>query len=321
MGENDNRSIAIACQGGGSHTAFTAGVLKRILKENKKQYEITSLSGTSGGAICAMLAWYGLLTNDKDKSIRLLDSFWTDLSANSFQDMLLNWWVVWTSRMNGVVPTLEISPYYYPPWAQEYMKGVLEKHVEFNKIKMLVDSNPSCPDLFVGAVDVLSGKFKVFQNAEIGADAILASAAIPTFLRAVNIDSKVYWDGLFSQNPPVRDFIGDEIHTKPDEIWVIQINPQNRLYEPKSVEEIVDRRNELAGNLSLYQEIDFIEAVNKWVEAGYLPDNKYKHIDVRWIGTPDGNLDIASKLDRSPQFIRYMMAYGEKQAEDFLAHY
>lgn len=223
--------------------------------------------------------------------------------------------------MNGVVPTLEISPYYYPPWAQEYMKGVLEKHVEFNKIKMLVDSNPSCPDLFVGAVDVLSGKFKVFQNAEIGADAILASAAIPTFLRAVNIDSKVYWDGLFSQNPPVRDFIGDEIHTKPDEIWVIQINPQNRLYEPKSVEEIVDRRNELAGNLSLYQEIDFIEAVNKWVEAGYLPDNKYKHIDVRWIGTPDGNLDIASKLDRSPQFIRYMMAYGEKQAEDFLAHY
>lgn len=89
MGENDNRSIAIACQGGGSHTAFTAGVLKRILKENKKQYEITSLSGTSGGAICAMLAWYGLLTNDKDKSIRLLDSFWTDLSANSFQDMLL----------------------------------------------------------------------------------------------------------------------------------------------------------------------------------------------------------------------------------------
>lgn len=78
---NGSRRVAIACQGGGSHTAFTAGVLKRILNEKKEKYDIVALSGTSGGAICALLTWYGLLTNDRDKAIKLLDSFWTEISA------------------------------------------------------------------------------------------------------------------------------------------------------------------------------------------------------------------------------------------------
>jgi NTE family protein len=314
---NGSRRVAIACQGGGSHTAFTAGVLKRILNEKKEKYDIVALSGTSGGAICALLAWYGLLTNDRDKAIKLLDSFWTEISASSFEDMLLNEWVVWTSRLHGVIPMPTVNPYHYPPWAQERIRSILEKYVDFDKIGALI--GPSSPDLFVAAVDVLSGEFKVFENIEVSADAILASAAIPTFLRAVKIDGKVYWDGLFSQNPPIRSFIEDEnIHEKPDEIWIIHINPQKRHHEPKSIRGIEDRRNELAGNLSLYQEIDFIDNVNKWVEAGYLPSSKYKHINVRWIEMLKEDLDLASKLDRSPPFMHYMMSYGEEQARKFL---
>ncbi len=313
----ERKQIAIACQGGGSHTAFTAGALKRILKEQNGKYEITGLSGTSGGAICALLTWYGLLMDDKDKAVKLLDSFWRDISARSFDDMLLNEWVVWTSRLHGVIPSVDISPYYYPPVAQERMRGILNKLVDFDKLGTLI--NDSSPDLLVGAADVLSGEFKVFWNPEINADAILASAAIPTFLRAIRTDGKVYWDGLFSQNPPVRSFIEDaNIHEKPDEIWIIQINPQTRHYEPKSIREIEDRRNELSGNLSLYQEIDFIENVNKWVEAGYLPDNQYKPIKVRWIERLEEDLDVASKLDRSPEFINHLMNHGEEQAVEFL---
>ena len=85
MAENYNsRRVAIACQGGGTHTAFTAGVLKKLLREKEKHnYELVALSGTSGGSICALLTWYGLLTNDTNKAIELLDSFWKDNSANS----------------------------------------------------------------------------------------------------------------------------------------------------------------------------------------------------------------------------------------------
>ncbi len=246
------KSVAIACQGGGNHTAFTAGVLKRILKEENENYEIAGLSGTSGGAICALLAWYGLLNNDRNKSIRLLDSFWRDIAANSLWDMLLNDWIICASKLQGIFPMVDISPYNYPPWAQERMRGILDKLVDFDKIGMLI--NDSSPDLLVGAADVLSGEFKVFENSEINAEARIASAAVPTFLRAIHIDGKVYWDGLFSQNPPIKNFIESvNIHEKPDEIWIIHINPQKRHYEPTSIKEIDDRRNELSGNLSLYR--------------------------------------------------------------------
>ncbi|MCE8423267.1 MAG: patatin-like phospholipase family protein [Candidatus Methanoperedens sp.] len=307
--------IAIACQGGGSHTAFTAGVLKRILKENKRKFEIVGLSGTSGGAICALLAWYGLLKNDKNLSIEKLDGFWTDNSASSLWDSILNEWILWAVRMQEVITTPEISPYYFPTWAQDQLRGLLKKHVDFDEIKTLVNS--SSPRLLIGASDVLSGKFKVFKNDENSADTILASAAIPTFFRSVKIDKTIYWDGLFSQNPPLREFIVDS-GEKPDELWVIQINPETRKNEPVSVKEITDRRNELAGNLSLNQEVYFIETVNKWVKAGEFVDkDKFKNIKIKWIKM-EKEMDYESKLNRNPTFIQDLMNYGEMQAEDFL---
>jgi NTE family protein len=309
------KKIAIACQGGGSHTAFTAGVLKRILKEETKDFEIVGLSGTSGGAICALLAWYGLLKNDKKLSIEKLDGFWRDNSASSLWDSILNEWILWSVRMQGLITTPEISPYYLPTWAQDQLRGLLEKYVDFDDIKTLVNS--SSPRLFIGATDVLSGKFKVFKNDENCADTILASAAIPTFFRSVKIDKTIYWDGLFSQNPPLRDFLVDS-REKPDELWVIQINPETRKKEPVSVKEITDRRNELAGNLSLYQEVYFIETVNKWVIAGEFVDkDKFKNIKIQWIKM-ENEMEYESKLNRNPTFIQDLMTYGEKQAEDFL---
>ncbi|VVB86293.1 Patatin-like phospholipase [uncultured archaeon] len=314
--KNDSVRVAIACQGGGSHTAFTAGVLKTILREKNGNYEIVALSGTSGGAICALLAWYGLLTDDRDEAVRLLDSFWTENSASSLWDMFLNNLTVGTARLQDVVAIPEASPYTYPSWAQDYLRSLLEKNVDFDKIKTL--SRSSSPVLLVGAVDVLSGKFKVLRNSEIGVDGILASAALPTFFRAVGIDGTVYWDGLFSQNPPIRDFVQDpDASVKPDEIWVIQINPETRKKEPRSTKEITDRRNELSGNLSLNQELDFIDSVNKWVDSGYLPQGRYKRISVRRIEMLR-DLDTASKLDRSQPFIHSMMAYGEKKAMEFM---
>jgi NTE family protein len=307
--------IAIACQGGGSHTAFTAGVLKRILKENKRKFEIVGLSGTSGGAICALLAWYGLLKNDKKLSIEKLDGFWRDNSASSLWDSILNEWILWTVRMQEVITTPEISPYYIPTWAQDQLRELLEKYVDFDEIKTLVNS--SSPRLLIGASDVLSGKFKVFKNDENSADTILASAAIPTFFKSVKIDKTLYWDGLFSQNPPLREFIVDS-GEKPDELWVIQINPETRKKEPVSVKEITDRRNELAGNLSLNQEVYFIETVNKWVKTGEFVDkNKFKNIKIKWIKM-EKEMDYESKLNRNPTFIQDLMNYGETQAEDFL---
>jgi NTE family protein len=316
---DDTRRVAIACQGGGSHTAFTAGVLKKLLKEmggERHDYEIVALSGTSGGSICALLTWYGLLVNDTNMAIKLLDSFWKDNSANSFQDRILNDWLLQTNRVFGNIGgTPTISPYNTPTssWAGDQLKSMLERHVDFESLQGLVKS--SSPMLLIGAADVVSGEFKAFSSYRdtINVDMILASAALPTLFKAVHTNGGVYWDGLFTQNPPVRE-IPD---AKPNEIWVIQIDPQSRAGEPKTMPNIMDRRNELAGNLSLYQETYFIKKINEWVAEGSLSGTKHEVIELKWIEML-WDLDSESKLNRDPRFIQGMMAYGEEQAEAFL---
>jgi NTE family protein len=111
----------------------------------------------------------------------------------------------------------------------------------------------------------------------------------------------------------MREFPG--ARAKPDEIWVIQINPQRRERVLTKMADISDRRNELAGNLALHQEIDFLYEINGLLS--YLPKDRYKYIEVRKIEMLR-ELDAISKLDRSPSFIREMVAYGEEQAEEFL---
>jgi NTE family protein len=171
-------------------------------------------------------------------------------------------------------------------------------------------------------VDVLSGDFRAFNSRRepITADMVLASAAIPNLFRAVRVGDGTYWDGLFSHNPPIRELVD----TRPDELWVIQINPSRREGEPRTMVEIADRRNELSGNLSLHQELGFIEKIDQLLEEGRLTaDGRYRQIVVRLLELTrpprSRSLGTASKLNRDPAFIRELLAHGEARAEEFLA--
>ena len=319
---SNKKRVAIACQGGGSHTAFTAGVLKGLLRSGRLQkHEVVALSGTSGGAVCALLTWHHLLEGDVAGAVRALDAFWRDNSATTPHEQVLNNWFLWASNLQNFVATPAVSPYYNPFSALglEEFRAMLERRVDFDEVE--VQPEGSYPVLLVGAVDVLSGQFKAFHSRRnrISVETILASAAIPTLFRSVRLDGGTYWDGLFSQNPPVKE-ITDE---RPDEIWVIQINPSETEHEPKTVAEIADRRNELAGNLSLYQELDFIEKIDQMLEQGHLPpDGDFKQIVVRVIELSRSRLSRslgpASKLNRDPGFIRDLISHGEVRADEFL---
>jgi NTE family protein len=319
----NKKRVAIACQGGGSHTAFTAGVLKGLLRSGLLQeHEVVALSGTSGGAVCALLAWHNLLKGDAAGAAEDLDGFWRDNSATAPYEQVVNNWVLWASNLQNFVATPVVSPYYNPFAALglEEFRGMLERRVDFGRIETQPEG--SHPVLLVGAVDVLSGQFKAFHSRRdrISAETVLASAAIPTLFRSVRLDGGTYWDGLFSQNPPVKE-LTDE---RPDEIWVIQINPRENEREPKTIAEIADRRNELAGNLSLYQELDFIEKIDQMLEQGHLPrDGEYRQIVVRVIELSRSRLSrslgTASKLNRDPHFIQDLISHGELRAEEFLA--
>ncbi|ARV61056.1 patatin [Nostocales cyanobacterium HT-58-2] len=339
---DERKKIAIACQGGGSHTAFTAGVLKRLLEQRvDEHYNIVGLSGTSGGAICATTVWYGLLKKAQGtvkEPYHWLVNFWEDNAAKLPWEEYLNLLTVCSARFqdNGMMPAVAPNPYatqWLTSWLEtlsprkEYLdlRMILENHINFAEFEQLVV--PSSPRLLLGAVEVLSGEFKAFDSykREITVEAIMASAGIPTIFKAIRINDEVYWDGLFSENPPVKAFVTQtEIARRPDEIWIIQINPKTCDEEPSTAESIVDRRNELTGNLSLFQEVRFIQSVNEWIDQGYLNpkyDGQFKTINVRWISMENqfaNSLDYASKLDRSQEFIMQLMEHGRLQTDAFL---
>jgi NTE family protein len=306
------RTVAIACQGGGSHTAFTGGVLQRLLADGN--HRIVGLSGTSGGAVCALLAWYGLLTGGAAEAGRLLERFWEANAATTLSGRAANAWLVGLARLEGRVALPTVSPYAYPNVAGPAFTDLLTRHVDVDRLARLQESpQEDQPLLLVGAVDVLSGDVKAFSSRrqEITVNAVLASAAVPLLFRAVEERGRYYWDGLFSQNPPVRQLPD----AGPEEIWVIRINPRARATEPKTVGDIADRRNELAGNLSLEQELHLIRKVNEWADRLGDP---YRRIEIREIDL-DLDLDLPSKLDRRPAFIRRLFDAGREQADAFLA--
>lgn len=358
------RRIAIACQGGGTNSAFTYGALRRLLGDHRcgcapgapGAFEIVALSGTSAGALCAFMTWYGLVgrgdgtAGRPHDAIAALDRLWDTFTARTPGETILNAAVVQGLRAQARgLPSLRVSPYapgYDAVLSGLGLAGVRREFIDFAALLEAVapgfaaiDQARARPRLFIGAVEILSGLFETFDShaapetrRNISLAAVQASGTLPEVRRAEPIKGFVgadgqrrdglFWDGLFSQNPPIREFVtGFALDDRPDEIWVIRINPQQRAAPPRCPDEIEDRRNELAGNLSLNQELQFIQTVNGWCEA--FPDFgcRRKKITVRTIkmrrATADG-LDLASKFDRSASLIERLKREGEDVAATWL---
>jgi len=315
--DEDATNVAIACQGGGSHTAFTAGVLKELFRNWQPEHELVGISGTSGGALNALAAWYGFVTDGPDRAAELVEAVWEELQADTPVDLWTNSWVVGLSRMDDHgLPLPRLSPHQCPGsrYGRRRIRRTIEDLVDFDRFSTLCQETG--PRLVIGTVDVNAGEFETFVDEAVTPEAILASAAVPRLFEAVEIDGDDHWDGLFSQNPPIDDLLTVDADRKPDELWVIQVNPQRREETPREPEEIADRRNELAGNISLNQELRFIERVNQWIDAGHLPETEFARTEVERI-TMDRRYSAASKTDRSPDFIDELVTFGEQQAVAF----
>ena len=305
--------VAIACQGGGSHTAFTAGVLQGLLGNLPDDAHVVAFSGTSGGALCATLAWEGLLRGDPPAAGEKLQRFWETIASTEPWDQILNQTLMQLMSLRNYMVLPEVSPYTFPPWGDERFRAILEQHLDFPALRELA-GRPGAPALLIGAVEVLTGHFEVFTGEELQVECLLASAAIPELFRAVTVPGRgVYWDGLFSQNPPIHDLTDSNIN----EIWLIQINPSTCAQVPMEPHQIADRRNQLAGNLSMEQELMLIEWVNRMIAAGKINDPKYHPINVSRVCL-DQDLDYSSKLDRRPDFLEELRELGKTKARWFL---
>jgi NTE family protein len=274
--------------------------------------EVVAFSGTSGGAICASLAWEGFLRDDMELGIGKLQSFWETMSAREPWDKMLNQSLMNVMSLRDTMVMPEVSPYHLPTWGADRFADMLNQYFDFEELRKLA-SEPGAPVLHIGAVEVLSGHFEVFKGDHISADVILASAAIPELYRAVNIPGRgVFWDGLFSQNPPIRCLVKERI----DEIWIVQINPTACSRLPTETHEILDRRNELSGNLAMEQELHFIEAINRAIVRGELK-KKYRPIRISRIPL-ERDLSYQTKMDRRPELLEELREYGKTRSRLFL---
>jgi len=347
-----SKRVAIACQGGGSQCAFVAGALKTLFGRGvQDRFRIVGLSGTSGGALTAALAWTGLLLRAKGDRRPIEDRIiacWKDLSAQTPREVRLDGVCTQMVRLaeHGLLPTIASSPssLQFRLWAQaasrmigrpEFtdLRALVMKHIDFEALPTLLDAES--PTLLLGAGDILEGSFKIFSSAlgEISIDSVLASAAIPNLFPAVQVDGHAYWDGIFASNPPVISFLRAPLMGKgkvPDEIWIIQVNRTKREGIPEAPSEISDRRNDLAGNLSLQHELEVIDMVNMLLQEGALTPgfrsrfglDTTERITVRFIRMSQElqeTLDYPSKMSRLPAHIDRLIADGELQAAAFLS--
>jgi NTE family protein len=334
-GPPPGRGIVLACQGGGSHTAFTSGVLRELLR---RDLDIRALSGTSGGAVCAYLAWTGLLQGGpagRELGIARLTEFWEGLKPHGLLETLTANLTVDAVRAAGRFGFMvEVSPYLNPFEPGRELRALIDETVP----PPLPAPSPTAVRLLVSAADVNTGEFRIFRSHpdgrvcadEITSTTLLASAAVPTVFRAVHLEQHRYWDGLFAQNPPVRD-LPDAARNEgtdglpPAEVWVITINPFTHRGEPRAVDDIRDRRNELAANISFAQEVQFIGKINELVRLGRLAGPakaKYAPIRIRAITMADevgARLDYESKLSRDPALIDLLTEHGLARAREFLS--
>ena len=351
--------VAIACQGGGSQTAFTAGVLKSLFEsEVHKQFEVVSLSGTSGGGVCAFLVWYALQKGEEPIWKRLME-FWEDNSAKTAGERFFNDAAIKTVELTskGILPQFNVSP--SSAFSKALLRlssfglrdrftnfeALLRRHIDFSELAAW-GPQPARPVLLLGACNILTGKLHKFNSyhESIRLEHLLASACVPNIFPAVVIDGMAYWDGLFSDNPPIYSMIHPEYvgaDNVPDEIWVIKINPTARDRIPEAADDIADRRNELEGNVSLLQGLEKIEFLNYLFMMGAFKENfqgafsiqhpikipkvfaddpeQPYHIPLITMSPEISNsLNYESKLDRNWDYIQLLIADGEKQGRKFL---
>ncbi len=353
------KRIAIACQGGGSQTAFTAGALHALFEAGiQKDFDIVSLSGTSGGAVCATLIWYAMKKGEQPVCKRLLD-FWKDIPPQSLDEQFFNDWVVhWVRAINsGQWPSLQLSP--ASLFSQTMMScfsvgkrktfvdfaELLKTHIDFDEIASW-GPLPEKPVLLMGAANVLTGRLRKFVSSKdvIQVEHVLASCAVPSIFPAVEIGKEAYWDGLFSDNPPVDELIRP-VFVGPDnlaqEIWLIKINPTNRETVPVQPDHIFDRRNQLEGNISLFHQLTHLEMLNDLLLADAFkeeflrtlhvkspvripksfdndPDKPYHIPCIEMSSEVQKVLDYESKIDRGSKNIDVLFKDGQTQARAFL---
>jgi NTE family protein len=324
--------IDLALQGGGSHGAFTWGVLDRLLEDER--LEIAGISGASAGAMNAVALAGGLMEGGREGARTALRRFWSRVADaspfNRLDDGPLGamfgpnnpWIQAWIAPLQQFSQALgsQLSPYQLNPLNLNPLRDILAETIDFEAVRAC-----NRTQLFIAATQVATGKLRIFRQAELTADMVLASACLPLLFQAVEIDGEAYWDGGYAGNPALLPLIAE---TDADDLLLVQINPRERSELPTQAADILERINEITFNASLLKELRSIALLRQLIADEDRPTHQYRNplfgrVEALRLHLIDGGAQLAplgagSKTQTSASFLNELHDMGYAAADQWL---
>jgi NTE family protein len=311
--------VDLALQGGGSHGAFTWGVLDRLSEE--PWLRIAAISGTSAGAMNAALVADGWRRGGAQGARAALDAYWRRVSrAAAFSplqrsplDRLVGRWTLDTSPAYVAMDLMAriVSPYDLNPFGFNPLRAILAESIDFGELARAPIK------LFITATNVRTGRGRIFRNAEITPDVLLASACLPTMFQAIEIDGEPYWDGGYAGNPTLTPLVRE---TDAHDTILVQINPRERPEPPRTANDILNRLNEISFNSPLMKELRMIALLRQVADPGHGEGARWAGMRTHRILTDKlAVFGASSKLNAEWEFVSLLKEEGRKSADTFLS--
>jgi len=314
----DELLVDLALQGGGAHGAFTWGVLDRLIEE--PWLRIDGVSGTSAGAMNAAALIQGFSLGGAEGARAAMETFWRRVASaarfsalqRTLLDMALGRWTLDNSPAFLAMDMTSrlVSPYDLNPSGANPLRDILRETIDFERLAK------SPIKLFVTATNVRTGRARVFRNADLSAEALLASACLPTMFQAIEIDGEAYWDGGYAGNPTITPLVRE---CASQDTILVQINPIERKETPRSAIDILNRLNEISFNSPLLKELRMIALLRQVADPGHSEGARWASMRIHAIATDlAAELSASSKLIAEWDFLLMLREEGRRRAQEFL---
>jgi NTE family protein len=311
--------VNLALQGGGAHGAFTWGVLDYLLEDGR--VALDGLSGTSAGAMNAVVLADGLLRGGREGGREALAGFWTAVAESLPFDAAVR-------NLNGegvsLSPVMKLvlqwahyfSPYELNPFDVSPLRDILTERIDFARLRSSTELR-----LFIAATHANSGRLRLFRNWELSPDVVLASACLPTLHHAVEVDGEPYWDGGYAANPAVYPLVFD---CAARDIVLILLSPLFHGPNPRTAADIHNRALELAFTANFLREMGMLAHAlayrgSSWVKLGRL-ERRLAGTRFHMIESQDliGQFSTDTKLAAYLPFFEQLRDLGRERAREWL---
>jgi NTE family protein len=310
--------VNLALQGGGSHGAFTWGVLDRLLEESRLDFE--GVAGTSAGAVNAVVLADGLAAGGREAAREALRDYWKKVSTLSSRGPFAPSFIDRANPDYGLEHSfgfmfLEMtyfaSPYQTNPLNLNPLKELMTRAINFERVRQ-----QTVVKLYLSATDVQTAKVKIFEGKELDVPRLLASTCLPLLMQAIEVDGEFYWDGSYAGNPAIFPLLYN--CTTPD-ILMVHITPAERPGVPTTSPAIMNRMQEISFNTSLIREMRTIAYLNKQIDDGKMDGSRRMLVHLIEAEDLIRGFSWSSRLNTDWNFLVHLYNLGRQRADEWLA--